>query len=100
MDLSAGPHLDAQAVSDCLQDSIINDYFLHLIASAPKFNDTLIEILQTVLKELQEGKEAKLIQDCPDEIKASLDTVWAIFRGLHVLLCPEVFGQQYRFWCG
>lgn len=79
-------------MSDCLQDCIINDYMLHLIASAPRLNDELIAILTAVLKELDEAKEAKLIEDCPDELKPGLEAVWSILRGLHVLLCPDVSG--------
>lgn len=70
---------------------MINDYFLHLIASAPKLNDKLIEVLETVLKELDEAQTNTLIADLPDEIKPGLNTVWAILRALHVLLCPKVF---------
>lgn len=65
---------------------------LHLIASAPRLNDELIAILTAVLKELDEAKEAKLIEECPDELKPGLETVWSILRGLHVLLCPDVSG--------
>jgi len=74
----------------CVVQSAVNDYFLYLVSSAPKFNDELKELLIVVLtewKKLEASGESKSFEG---PLSLCLGHVVRCFRGLLALLSSDV----------
>lgn len=71
-------------------ESFLNDYFLHLIAQAPKANDQLIRFLRMVLESHHLAEEKGAVADLTAEVKLAVMRVASICRGLFALLSPKV----------
>lgn len=77
-------------IGGCVFNSIINDHFLHTVASAPKLNKELKEVVEYVLGKFIEAEKRKAFKECNVCLKEHIDKVVQVLRGLMALLSPKV----------
>lgn len=79
-----------QALGSAMIEAYLNDYFLHLIAQAPKANPKLESILQKTLLTFQWAADEGNLGGLHREISNQVMKVWTVCKGLMALLIPEV----------
>lgn len=79
-----------KALGGCVVRSAVNDYFLHLVSSAPKHNDELKELLIVLLTEWEKLEESGESKSFEDPLSIAIGHVVRCFRGLLALLSPDV----------
>ena len=71
-------------------ETFLNDYLLHLVATAPKHNKKLTEFLELVLQTFDTAEQSGAVAALPAEVKNAVLKCISICRGLMALLSPEV----------
>lgn len=87
-----------QEVAECGCSSVLNDRFLHLVASAPKNNLHLLATIEKILTAYDKVQIDQPLEfgSLPDRIQVTMNRLVSILRGLAGLMAEEVlifFGQ-------
>eukprot|EP00438_Fugacium_kawagutii_P021039 Skav236146 [mRNA] locus=scaffold2146:61172:64783:+ [translate_table: standard] len=84
------------ALSACVTNGAVNDYFLHLVSSVPKTQNQLAQVLDVVLSEWQGFEKTGEHAQLQRHVSQALTQVVRTYRGLAALLLPNfgAFGAQ------
>lgn len=76
-------------MANCVTNSCVNDYILHLISVAPKSNGDLQKLLEIVLKEYNSLEHAQEVDSLLPCVKEAVQQVVRCYRGLVALISPQ-----------